>query len=157
MTNNYLITPYSLFSLSDLKLLSKMILSEIISLSKLHGYCYASNTYFSKLYMATSRTVSKSVSELRDKGYDSVEINKNYTRKIKVNFEKLKQLEVFLPETVEKISNPNEKSSILNEKTSIPPEKSSTNNNNYNNKYNNSYNYNDRKTSYDIEELMRIK
>ncbi len=147
MKHNYLITPYSLFKISDLKLLSKMILSEIISLSKLKGYCYASNSYFSNLYMITARTVSKAVSELIDNGYITIKVFKNNSRKIKVNYEKLKGLNVFLPE--------------MKEKFSYPPEKSSTYNNNYNNKYNNSYKYNKkpkkRKSSYDLAELMKIE
>lgn len=157
MNNNYLITPYSIFKLTDLKLLSKMILSEIISLSKRQGYCYASNSYFSKLYMTSTRTVSKSVSELREKGYVTEDVNKNFSRKIKVNFSKLGHLEVFSPEIIEKFSKGMEKSSNPPEKTSNPYEKSSIYNNKYNNKYNNSYNYSNKDASYDLEELMKIK
>lgn len=47
----------------------KILYAEITALSNKHGYCYASNDYFAKLFSVTDVTVSRRLKKLKDKGY----------------------------------------------------------------------------------------
>lgn len=47
----------------------KILYAEITALSNKHGYCYASNDYFAKLFSVTNVTVSRRINKLKDKGY----------------------------------------------------------------------------------------
>lgn len=48
---------------------AKILYSEITALSTKDGYCYASNSYFAKLYDVDSTTISKWISLLVKYGY----------------------------------------------------------------------------------------
>jgi DNA-binding transcriptional regulator YhcF (GntR family) len=50
----------------------KILYAEITALSNKHGYCYASNDYFAKLFSVTNVTVSRRLKKLKDKGYISI-------------------------------------------------------------------------------------
>ena len=51
---------------SDLKPSAKLLYGEITALSNKHGYCFASNNYFSNLYGVTKNTISVWISELHN-------------------------------------------------------------------------------------------
>lgn len=48
---------------------AKLLYAEISALSNKTGQCWAGNTYFSKLYDVTPRTITRIIKELVDKGY----------------------------------------------------------------------------------------
>lgn len=48
---------------------AKLIYAEISALSNKTGQCWASDTYFAKLYSCTRQTVNSNISILKDKGY----------------------------------------------------------------------------------------
>ena len=163
--NAFLIIPYSILVIDKLKTSEKLALVEIISLSKKLGYCYASNNSIAKRIGVTVRTVSKAVAELCRQGFIESKVKNDYSRTITVNYSKLKDMGISLPDT-EFFSNPIEKSSKGIEKTSTPLEETSTNNNSYNKSNNISYKENKKRRkrnyymqsepSYDIEELKKI-
>lgn len=53
---------------------AKLIYSEISALSNKEGFCWATNSYFAKLYKVSSKTVSNWISQLVGYGYLSSEI-----------------------------------------------------------------------------------
>ena len=164
--NCYLIIPYSILKNEKLKTTEKIILAEIISLSKKDGKCFATNAFISKRMGVTERTISKSISVLEQLGYIISEIENSYKRKIYINYEKLDNEGTMFTEHYDSINEKSskglEKNSKRKEKTSNPLEKSSTYNNKYNNNKKNIYNnkntnYPNNEASYDIEELMVIR
>ena len=66
----------------NLTSLSKLIYSEIELLSTEKGYCYANNKYFAEAYGVAKVTVSRSISELVNNKYLSIELIKE-NKKIK--------------------------------------------------------------------------
>lgn len=48
---------------------AKLLYGEIAALTTADGYCFASNSYFAKLYGVTERTISASISALQEQGY----------------------------------------------------------------------------------------
>jgi len=50
----------------------KILFSEIVALSNALGYCYASNTYFAKVYNKSTRTISQAINNLAK--YDYIKI-----------------------------------------------------------------------------------
>ena len=159
--NAFLIIPYSILVIEKLKTSEKLTLVEIISLSKKLGYCFASNHSIAKRIGVNPRTVSKAVAELSKQGYIDSKVKNDYSRTITVNYDKLKELGITLPDT-EYFSNPIDRNSKGAVKSSNPHEKSSTNNNSNNNSYKDRADskkdyYMPREASYDINELMKIK
>ncbi len=167
----YLAIPYDLLSDNALNLTEKSVIAEIMSLYRIKGQCYASNAYFSKRLGLSERTISTVLNRLKDKGYLTLCTEKNYKRIINVIDEKIRGYFFFTSSDKNaKSSKGVEKSSDQNAKSSSLTANSSTYNNNYNNNKNNIYNYKKHKnsffdneeyirpkTSYDLEELMRIK
>lgn len=160
--NSYLIIPYSIIVIKELKLSEKMVLAEIISLSKSFEKCFASNGFIAKHTGICERTVTNAIKELRRQGYLESDVHEDNSRTITLNTSKLKGMDILLPRT-ERISNPYDCFSEGIENHSNPIENSATYNNSYNNNYNNSYkrthraHRKNRDASYDIEELMKIK
>lgn len=158
--NSYLIIPYAILVLKKLKLSEKMVLAEIISLSKSFKNCFASNSYIARHTGICERTVTNAIKELCKQGYIESDVKIDNSRTITLNKEKLKAMDILLPKE-EKISNPYAKYSKGIEKDSGGIENFSTYNNSYNNKYYKSYNkhraHRRSEASYDIEELMKIK
>lgn len=140
---NFLTVPYNILNLEGLTLSAKVLLAEIISLSKLEGFCYASNSYLANRIGISTTTTSTALCELRKKGYISSKRISQSKREIRVS-------------ACTK--------SVLAEHENRPSgyTKSVHNNNRYNNIYNINYKENkshSRKSeaSYDIEELMKIR
>ena len=67
--NYYSIIPSNVRYDTELKDKAKLLYGEITSLSDKHGYCYASNKYFARLYNVTPTTISLLLKNLIDKGY----------------------------------------------------------------------------------------
>lgn len=65
----YAVIPADVRYDSDLKPNAKLLYGEISALVGPEGYCFASNTYFSKLFQLTEETVSRLVAQLLGKGY----------------------------------------------------------------------------------------
>lgn len=61
---------------------AKLLYGEITALTSKEGYCWASNEHFAKLYGVDKGTVSRWVSDLEEKGFIAVSLEKNYLRKI---------------------------------------------------------------------------
>lgn len=61
----------------SLKPNAKLLYGEITALSSKEGYCFASNRYFSNLYEVNKNTISSWISDLKNKGYISVQIIKD--------------------------------------------------------------------------------
>lgn len=55
----------------------KLLFAQIISLSRKNGFCFASNSYLSKLNNVTKRTITNSISNLNKNGYIRIELSKN--------------------------------------------------------------------------------
>lgn len=60
----------------------KLLYGEITALANKDGYCYATNSYFARLYGCTESTISVSISNLQKCGYINVVIEDNYKRRI---------------------------------------------------------------------------
>ena len=67
---------------SDLKPSAKLLYGEITALSNKHGYCFASNNYFSNLYGVTKNTISVWISELHKKNFVTVEVQRNESKQV---------------------------------------------------------------------------
>lgn|SRR5699024_3241527 len=48
---------------------AKLLYGEITALSNQHGYCWASNSYFAKLYNVSNKTISRWISQLKNNNY----------------------------------------------------------------------------------------
>lgn len=57
----------------------KILYAEITALSNKHGYCYATNDYFSNLFSVTDVTVSRRLKRLKKRGYISIIYKRNGT------------------------------------------------------------------------------
>ncbi len=145
---SFLTIPYSILNLEGLTLSAKVLLAEILSLSKLEGYCYASNAYLAKRVGISHSTAKGSIQLLKKLGY--------------INIKTLNFNERFIYPNQGKICP------TPSTKNDLPPGKKCTggrsiishnNNINYNNNYKenrkNAYLRSDK--SYDIYELMKIK
>lgn len=163
---NFLIIPYAVVGLEDLSLSSKLLLSEIISLSKKEGFCFASNEYLAENIGFSKRAVAYSINELKKNSYITVD-RKRYIRYIEINREKLieKGIPTKIPDKLfsSKSAKPAHQSANFADTSANIADhsaKSAQYNNNYNNKYKNNYIYKKpkkRKSSYDLEELMKIE
>lgn len=57
-----------------LKLLSRILYGEILALCDDGGSCTATNKYFADLYEVSTKTISTSISQLKEFGYIDVEL-----------------------------------------------------------------------------------
>lgn len=55
----------------------KILYSEVVSLSNAFGYCFASNSYFSRLYGKSIRTITSAIKKLEENDFITVEIKKD--------------------------------------------------------------------------------
>lgn len=123
----YTIMPAKIRYDDELTLLAKVLFSEILTLSMLDGYCYASNNYFAKLYNTKKETISRTISMLVDKKYIELEIiykgKRIISRHLKVS-----------DDLLTKISIP------IDKKVNTPIDKKVKDNNTSNNNINRIYN-----------------
>jgi len=71
--NYYAIIPAEV-RYSNIKPNAKLLFGEITALTNKKGYCFASNNYFANLYGVSKNTVSLWITELRQRGFVSVEV-----------------------------------------------------------------------------------
>lgn len=72
--NYYAVIPANVRYDNELKANEKLLYGEISALAQKEGKCWASNTYFSKLYSVYPTTISKWIKHLEEKGYIKVEM-----------------------------------------------------------------------------------
>ena len=58
----------------ELSSTAKLLYSEITSLCRKKGYCWANNSYFAELYGVSASTISRLVSQLESRGHIKTEI-----------------------------------------------------------------------------------
>jgi biotin operon repressor len=138
-------------SIKELNASSKIILAEIISILRENSYCYVSNEYLAKRLGFCEKTVSNSVTELKKKEYINIK-NKMHFRIITLNSDKLDKENIEYKKA--DMSKQNVNLSSRKVKSSKQNVNLTYNNNNYNNKYNS---FNNTKSSYNLEELMKIR
>ena len=61
---------------------AKLLYGEITALTHKDGYCWASNSYFSKLYNVHEKTISLWINKLKSSGHINCVIETGYQRKI---------------------------------------------------------------------------
>ncbi len=154
--DNFLMIPYSILTIDELNVSSKIVLAEILSILRNAETCFASNEYFSKRTGFGCRTVANSINELRKKGYITSK-RKNRLRLIEINRSKLKGKVISANITTENPPRINANSSRQSAILSDQNAKTAQYNNRYKNKYKNSYNNSNQNSSYDLEELMVIR
>lgn len=88
--NYYAIIPANVRYDSNLKDKAKLLYGEITALSNKNGICFASNSYFAKLYNVTNTTISLLIKDLIDNGYIEREIiYKDGTKEIENRYLKI--------------------------------------------------------------------
>ena len=88
---DYVITPRILFNDKKLSRTEIDVLSTIISLALKKDYCYASNEYLANYVNSSKRTITKSLSKLKELKYILVRYVDN-KRRIYLNLDKLKTI-----------------------------------------------------------------
>lgn len=78
--------PAEIWNNSQLSLLEKCLYSEIESLSKELGYCYASNKYFADFFGVKETYISTCISNLINKGYVKLVHFDGRVRKVSVTY-----------------------------------------------------------------------
>ena len=79
--NYYAIIPANV-RYADLKPNAKLLYGEITALSNKHGFCFASNKYFSELYNVNKNTISSWISDLKNYGFITVKIERDVNNQI---------------------------------------------------------------------------
>lgn len=72
--NYYAIIPASVRYDKKLTANAKLLYGEITALTKVEGYCWATNSYFSDLYKVTERSISEWISSLEQQGHIVINI-----------------------------------------------------------------------------------
>ena len=75
--NYYAIIPAEVRYDTDLRANAKLMYGEITALSSKYGECTASNNYFARLYEVDASTISKWITQLKNKNYIDIEYLKN--------------------------------------------------------------------------------
>lgn len=120
--NYYAIIPASVRYDDQLPATAKLLYGEIASLSNQEGFCWASNSYFGKLYKMSPRNISVLISKLEERGYIQVDVD--------INSGNLRN--IYITEAIDKNIN------RYGKKYHDPIDKNIIHNNKINNKSNNS-------------------
>ena len=81
----YIEIPIKVIEDDNLSSTNKIVMGLIITLSMKDGYCFASNRYLSEMIKVTKRTISNSLSVLRDNNYIKYKIENNKRKIYLVN------------------------------------------------------------------------
>lgn len=73
----YAILPSDVRYDSSISSSEKLLYAELTALCSKHGYCWASNSYFSELYSVNKNTVSSWVSSLVKRGYIHIDVDRS--------------------------------------------------------------------------------
>lgn len=152
----FLIIPYSLLNINTLKLTEKIVLCEIISLSKQSGYCYGTNKFISRRTGVSPSKVSQAISKLKRNGFIFAK-TVNSQRRLFVSRDKITS------ETMSVFNLTNSDTPFVDSNNPLSrynnPLANFTTNKKNSKKINNKSNMRTyrRDASYDIEELMKIK
>jgi len=77
LPNFYCVTPAFILFSRKLSSFDKNLYSAISSLTNLKGYCYATNSFFEFAFNCADRTIQRSISNLSNQGFISVDIIKS--------------------------------------------------------------------------------
>ncbi len=128
--NYYGILPANVRYDKRLKPMEKILYSEITALANTQGFCFASNSYFGKLYEVDKKTVGVWVNNLAKFGYLKVELiyKENSKEVLERRLYIVDLKEVSLSASVEEknlIENEKEKDSVTppHKKMDTPPQK----------------------------------
>ena len=80
--NFYSILPSSIRYDKKLSWFDKVLYSEITALTNYKGYCYAFNSYFENVFNVSQTTVSRSIKNLEQLKYISIEIIKSKNNQV---------------------------------------------------------------------------
>lgn len=80
--NYYAIIPANVRYDKRLKPIERLLYGEITCLANKEGFCFASSSYFAKLYDCSRETISRYISNLSRYGYITISLENNYQRKI---------------------------------------------------------------------------
>lgn len=69
----YIIIPPEIRQAPDLNPTQKLLMGEIITLSKNQGVCWASNAYLAKIYELSRRSIITQIKDLESKGYVKID------------------------------------------------------------------------------------
>ena len=78
----YSVIPATVLYNKELKANEKLLYAIITSLACKEGYCFASNKYLAEKLDVNPKTVSSWISDLRDKGFITVELVRNENKQI---------------------------------------------------------------------------
>ena len=114
----YAIIPSDVRYDSNLSSSEKLLYAELTALCSKHGYCWASNNYFSELYGVNKNTISSWVSSLVKNGYIKIDVDraKGNLRKIylKKNIAIPKKMETYTEKAVDNNKKNNKKNNTTN-------------------------------------------
>jgi len=80
--NLFAVIPHIILVDNTLTPLERLLFGEIMALTNKEGYCWASNQYLAELFEVDSKTISRSISKLKERKLINVEILDHYLRKI---------------------------------------------------------------------------
>lgn len=83
--NFYAILPAKIRYAKNISSTAKIIYAEITALTKLNGYCYATNKYLAKLYGLELRHVQRIINQLKENNYIFIKYLNNNRRQIRVS------------------------------------------------------------------------
>lgn len=81
-TNISFSIPYEVMIDTTLNLASRVLYAEVLAMSIKYGYCWASNHHFAQVLGISERTATRSISELIERGYVTVENPNSQGRKL---------------------------------------------------------------------------
>lgn len=80
--NYYAVIPAEIRYCKEITANAKLLYGEISALCNKDGYCWASNSYFSKLYGVSNASISRWIKELEKQGFIKSEIIRNENKEI---------------------------------------------------------------------------
>ena len=113
----YAILPSDVRYDSNISSSEKLLYAELTALCSKHGYCWASNSYFSELYGVNKNTVSSWVSSLVKRGYIQIDVDRSKGNLRKVYLKKHIGVPKKLNTYTEKAEHNNKKNSKNNNNT----------------------------------------
>lgn len=82
--NYYSVLPANVRYDKKLSYFEKVLYSEIVALSNVYGYTFASNNYFADLYEMSLKNISRSLSNIQNQGHITMEIDVSLGNKRKI-------------------------------------------------------------------------